>query len=84
VGLNSSLLQSVTELCPSKDTCKLLILGFVYIVCIKVSKLSLSEGHISYFTTDLGPDILRNVIVSGYAAFYQVQSKQMFRKNAIL
>jgi len=32
----------------------------------------LSEGHISYYTTVRGPDILRNVIVSGYVAFYQI------------
>jgi len=28
-----------------------------------------SEGHISYYTTFRGPDILRNVIVLGYATF---------------
>jgi len=28
--------------------------------------------HTSYFTTVLGPDILRNVIVSGYVTFHQV------------
>jgi len=32
----------------------------------------LSEGHISYYTTVRGPDILRNVIVSGYDLFYQI------------
>jgi len=30
----------------------------------------LPEGHVSYFTTVRGPDFLRNVIVSGYVAFY--------------
>jgi len=30
----------------------------------------LPESHISYFITVRGPDILRNVIVSGYVAFY--------------
>ena len=30
------------------------------------------EDHISYYTTFRGPDILRNVIVSGYVAFYQI------------
>jgi len=32
----------------------------------------LSEGHISYYTTVRGPDILRNVIASGYLTFYQI------------
>jgi len=31
----------------------------------------LPEGRIRYFTTVRGPHILRNVIVSGYVAFYQ-------------
>ena len=31
-----------------------------------------SEGHMSLYTTVWGPDILRNVIVSGYVAFYQI------------
>jgi len=31
-----------------------------------------SEGHISYSTTVRGPDILRNVIVSRYVAFHQI------------
>jgi len=29
----------------------------------------LSEGHIRYYTTLLGPDFLHNVIVSGYVTF---------------
>jgi len=33
---------------------------------------SLSEGHISYYTTVRGPDVLCNVIVSKYATFYQI------------
>ena len=32
----------------------------------------LSEGHISYYTTVRGPDILRNVVVSDYVTFYQI------------
>ena len=32
----------------------------------------LSEGHINYYTTVRGPDILRNMIVSGYVAFYKI------------
>jgi len=32
----------------------------------------LSEVHITYYTTLQGPDILRNEIVSGYVAFYQI------------
>jgi len=31
----------------------------------------LSEGRISHYTTVRGPDILCNVIVSGYVTFYQ-------------
>jgi len=38
----------------------------------------LSEGHISSYTTVRGPDIFRNVIVSGYVTFYQV--KKFFRE----
>jgi len=36
------------------------------------SPIFLSEGRISYYTTFGRPDILRNVIVSGYVAFYQI------------
>jgi len=32
----------------------------------------LSEGNISFHTTVRGPDFLRNVIVSGYVTFYQI------------
>jgi len=32
----------------------------------------LSEDHITYYTTFREQDILRNVIVSGYLAFYQI------------
>jgi len=32
----------------------------------------LSKGHISYYTTVRGPEILRNVIVSGYLTFRQI------------
>jgi len=32
-----------------------------------------SEGHISCDTTVHGPDILRNVTVSGYVMFYQIK-----------
>jgi len=32
----------------------------------------LSEGHINYYTTVRGPEILRHVIVSGYVAFCQI------------
>jgi len=34
----------------------------------------LSEDHISYCTAVQGPDILRNVMVSGYVAFYQINN----------
>jgi len=32
----------------------------------------LPEGHITYCTTFREPDILRNVIISGYVTFYQM------------
>ena len=32
----------------------------------------LSEGHMNYDTTIRGPNILRNVIISGYVIFYQI------------
>jgi len=34
----------------------------------------LSEGHISYYTQLRGLDILRDVIVSGYLTFYQINT----------
>jgi len=34
----------------------------------------LSEGHISYYTTVRGLDILRNAIVSGYVTFCQINN----------
>ena len=40
----------------------------------------LSEGHISCYTTVRGPDILCNVIVSGYVAFCQIN---MFSENIL-
>jgi len=39
-----------------------------------VSELFFSEGHAitqNHYSTVRGPDVLRNVIVSGYVAFYQ-------------
>jgi len=33
-----------------------------------------SEGHITYYTTFQGSDILRNVVVSGYVTFYQINN----------
>jgi len=33
----------------------------------------LSEGYLSYDTTRRGPDVLRNVIVSGDVTFYQIK-----------
>ena len=38
----------------------------------------LSEGHINYYTTIRGPDILRNVIVSGYVRFYHIYRHKCF------
>jgi len=32
----------------------------------------LPEGHVSYYTTLSGPDILHNVIVTGCVTFYQM------------
>jgi len=33
----------------------------------------LSGGHISHYTIVRGPDVLRNVIVSGYVTFSQIK-----------
>jgi len=41
----------------------------------------LPEGHISYYTTGRGPDILRDVIVSGICCI--LPNKQVFRKYLI-
>jgi len=38
----------------------------------RVPKPFLSEGHISYYTTVRGSEILRNLIVSGCVKFYQI------------
>jgi len=32
----------------------------------------LSEGHITYYRTCRRPNVLRNVVVSGFVAFYQI------------
>jgi len=37
-----------------------------------LSYILLNEGHMSYFSTVRGPDILHNVIVSGNVTFYQM------------
>jgi len=33
----------------------------------------LYEGHISYYSTVRGPDILHNVIVQGYVTVYEIK-----------
>jgi len=38
-----------------------------------VSKFCI-KGHISYYTTVRGPDILRNLIISGYLTFHQINT----------
>jgi len=38
----------------------------------QVFQAFLSEDHTNYYTTVRGPDILRNMIVSEYVAFYQI------------
>jgi len=40
---------------------------------IGASKLFSSEAHIRYYTTVLGSDTLRYVIVSGYVAFFLIK-----------
>jgi len=47
----------------------------------EVSKLFLPEGHIRYYTTVRGPDILRDVTVSGYVAFYGLQVFRVTHKD---
>jgi len=42
------------------------------ILHVRALQTFLSGGHISYFTTVRGPDVLRNVIVSGYVTIYQI------------
>jgi len=46
-----------------------------------VSKLFCQEGHISNYTTVRGPDNLRNVSVSVYVTFYQIN---MFFVNILI
>jgi len=55
----------------------------VYPVCKLLRKTervlnSLGEGQISCYTTARGQDISRDVIVSGYVTFYQIN--KIFRK----
>jgi len=45
-----------------------------------ISKVFLSEGHISYYTLVPGPDILRNVIVVGYVTFFQINKFSLLTK----
>jgi len=49
---------------------------FVFILCLQQDSPNFfsPEDHISYYTTVRGPDILCNVIVSGYAAFHQINN----------
>jgi len=44
--------------------------ALIYYRCLQTF---LSEGHICYYATVRGPDILHNVIVSGYVTFYKVK-----------
>ena len=39
---------------------------------IKSLQTFLTEDHISHYTSVRWPDILRNVIISGYVTFYQI------------
>jgi len=41
---------------------------------LKTTTAFMSEGHISYYTIVWGPDILRNVFVSVYVTFYQINT----------
>jgi len=48
------------------------LINFVFFFSITQGlQTFLSKDHISYYPTVRGPYILRNVIVSGYVAFYQ-------------
>ena len=44
----------------------------VLVLYTRALQTSLSEGHISYYTTVREPGIFRNVVVSGYVTFYQI------------
>jgi len=50
------------------------ILCFYQILYSRGLKTFLPEGHISYYTTVRGLDILHNVIVAGYVKFYQIKN----------
>ena len=46
--------------------------SYTIILFHKGSTSFLCDGHISYYQTVRGTDTLRNVIVSGYVTFYQI------------
>jgi len=50
----------------------------------RVSKPSLPENHISCRTKVRGPDILRNVIVSRYFTFYQINKLSQIYQQAFV
>ena len=66
--------QTVHPAVSSSDT---LVDASVTVYPIHIDQASpnfLGEDHICYCTTVLGPDILRNVLFSGYVAFYQINT----------
>jgi len=73
--------QTVHSAVPNSDT---LVDASVTVYQIHIDKgfpNFLGEDHISYCTTVRGPDILRKVIFSGYATFYQIN---IFFANILL
>ena len=52
-----------------RNVCRNLLATWAY---SRVLQTYLSKGHISYYTTVRGPDILRNAFISGYITFCQI------------
>jgi len=64
--------QTVAPALPNSDS---LVDACVTVYSIQIDQGSpkfLGEDHISYCKIVRGPDILRNVIFSGYVIFYQI------------
>jgi len=49
-------------------------LNLTFQTLIRALRAFLPEGHINYYTTVWGVDILRNVTVSVYVTFYQINT----------
>ena len=58
----------------SQTVCKKLFFQLCQLKKALTFQTFLTEGHISYYKAVRWPDILRNVIVSRYVAFYQIKT----------